>query len=65
MQQLLPMLDASDLPILRQLLQDDEKPAWEDASLRDLAVQALQRIDNPESRALLATLRPVEPQAGA
>ena len=53
MQQLAPRMNESDLPILQQLLIDDALPSWENESLRDLAIQTLQRIDTPECRELL------------
>ncbi|MCY3833488.1 MAG: HEAT repeat domain-containing protein [Chloroflexi bacterium] len=54
LQQLSPEMNESDLPILKQLLDDYEKPAWEKESLHELAVATLRRIDSPECRALLA-----------
>jgi len=54
LRQLSPQMKASDLPILRQLLDDHDKPAWENESLHELAVATLQRIDSRECRALLA-----------
>ena len=56
MEQLSPTMSETDLPILRQLLQDDERPSWEGASLRDMAIEALRRIDSVDSRAALASL---------
>ncbi len=53
MERLAPEMTESDLPILRQLLQDDERPSWEGASPRDLALQVLRRINSDGSRALL------------
>ncbi len=53
MRQLGPAMDESDLPILRKLLEDDEAPAYETATLRELAVDALRRIDSAASRSLL------------
>ena len=53
MQQLAPQMNESDLPILQQLLIDDALPSWESESLRDLAIQTLQRIDTAECRELL------------
>ena len=50
---LTPHLDESDLPMLRQMLDDSRKPPGEDQSLHDLAVSALRAIDSPTSRALL------------
>ncbi len=65
MQQLAPEMDESDIPILRQLLKDDETPSWEGASLRDMAIQVLQRIDSAACRTLLDSLGATENQAGA
>ena len=53
MKKLSPQMNESDLPLLQQLLIEDEAPEWESESLRDLAIQTLQRIDSAESRALL------------
>ena len=53
MKQLAPDMDETDLPLLQQLLHDDAKPSWEEESLRDLAIQALRRIDSDACRALL------------
>ncbi len=50
---LAPQMDERDLPILRQLLGDDAKPALEELSPRDLAVLTLQRINSAECRELL------------
>lgn len=55
LQQLGPQMTDSDLPILRQMLNDQSKPEGEDDSLRDLAVRALKSIDTTASRALLDT----------
>ena len=65
MERLSPEMDESDLPILRQLLTDDEHPSWEGASLRDLALQVLGRINSAESRALLDALGAAEKRSGA
>ena len=65
MERLSPALNESDLPILRQLLLDDEQPAWEGVSLRDMAIQVLNRIDNDDSRALLNSLVAAEKRTGA
>ena len=65
MQQLAPQMDETDLPILRQLLNDDDKPSWEDASLRDLAIMTLQRIDSNECRALLDSFSVAEKRNSA
>ncbi len=53
MKRLAPQMNESDLPILQELLIEDETPSWESVSLRDLAIETLQRIDSAESRALL------------
>ena len=53
MRKLAPQMNESDLPILQELLIEDETPTWESVSLRDLAIETLQRIDSAESRALL------------
>ncbi len=65
MGQLSHEMDASDLPILRKLLEDDEAPSYETESLRDLAIQTLKRIDNPDCRTLLDALHATEERAGA
>ena len=65
MERLSPELDESDIPILRQLLLDDERPSWDGVSLRDMAIQVLERIDSDDSRALLASLRAAENRSGA
>ena len=65
MQQLAPQMDQTDLPILRQLLNDDDKPSWEDESLRDLAIMTLQRIDSDECRALLDSFSVAEKRNSA
>lgn len=54
LRQLSPQMNESDLPILKQLLDDFEKPAWEDESLHELAAATLRRIDSHECRALLS-----------
>lgn len=56
MERLSPEMTESDLPILRQLLLDDEQPSWEGASLREMAVQVLRRINSESSRAALDSL---------
>lgn len=56
LEQLAPAMTESDLPILRQLLRDDEQPSWEGASLRDMTITILRRIDSDASRALLDSL---------
>ena len=65
LKQLAPEMDDSDIPILRQLLEDHEKPSWEGESLRELAIQVLQRIDSAQCRALLDSLGAAENRAGA
>ncbi len=65
MERLSPALDESDLPILRQLLRDDEQPSWEGASMRDMAIQVLNRINSDSSRALLDSLGAAEKRTGA
>jgi hypothetical protein len=65
MERLSPDMNESDLPILRQLLLDDEQPSWEGASLRDMAVRVLQRINSDDSRALLGSLGAAENRTGA
>lgn len=64
MRQLSPEMDESDLPILRKLLEDDEAPAYESESLRDLSIQTLRRIDSAKCRALLDSLPAIEDRAG-
>ena len=53
LQQLTSHMNETDLPILKQLLDDHDKPSWENESMHDLAILALQRIGTNESRALL------------
>lgn len=65
MERLASEMTDSDLPILRQLLADDEQPSWEGASLRDMAIQALDRINSDDSRALLDSLGEAEKRTGA
>ena len=65
MEQLAPEMSESDLPILRQLLQDDERPSWEGASLRDMAIAVLRRLDSDLSRAALDSLAAVENRTSA
>ena len=65
MERLSPEMTESDLPILRQLLLDDEQPSWEGDSLRDMAAEALRRINSDGSRALLDTLGAAEKRTGA
>ncbi len=54
MRLLAPQMDESDLPILRKLLDEDRAPAYDNQSLRDLALETLERIGSQECRALLA-----------
>lgn len=63
MKALAPLMDESDIPLLRQMLEDDAKPSWEDESVRDLAVAALLRINTPESNAALDTVQRLEDRA--
>ncbi len=65
MERLAPDMNESDLPILRQLLQDDEQPSWAGASLREMAIQVLQRINSADSRALLDSQGATENRTGA
>ncbi len=65
MERLSPDLNESDLPILRQLLMDDEQPSWEGDSVRDMALQVLRRINSEESRALLDSLGAAENRTSA
>ncbi|MCY3864467.1 MAG: HEAT repeat domain-containing protein [Chloroflexi bacterium] len=53
LQHLTSQMSETDLPILQQLLNDHDKPAWENETIHDLAILALQRIGTDESRALL------------
>ena len=62
MQALAPQLSAVDVPLLTSLLADDDKPSWEDESIRDLAVAALRRINTQDSLAALEALRQPEDQ---
>ena len=55
-----PLFDARDVPTLARLLSDDEKPAWEEQSIRDFAILALRRIDTPESKAAIEQGRQLE-----
>ena len=64
MRQLCACMDESDLPVLVKLLEDDAAPSYEAASLRDLALETLERIDSPACRALLAG-QAVTERAGA
>lgn len=53
LQQLAAQMDETDLPVLKQLLNDHDKPSGENESIHDLAILALQRIGTDESGALL------------
>lgn len=64
MQQLAPRMNETDLPILKQLLQDHDKPPWENETLHDLALMTLGRIDSDEARTLLDTVALAEKRAG-
>lgn len=64
MQQLAPSMNETDIPILKQLLKDHEKPSWENETVHDLARMALQRIDSDEARALLDTVALADKRAG-
>ncbi len=50
---LVPIFDEADIPTLRSMLSDDGKPAWEEQSIREFAIEALRRIDTAESRAAI------------
>ncbi len=52
-QTLAPVFAEADIPTLTRLLKDDGKPAWEERTIRDFAIDALRRIDSPESRAAI------------
>ena len=65
MRRLSPEMNESDLPILQELLIEDETPSWESVSLRDLAIETLRRIDSAESRALLQYGAALEGRNGA
>ena len=62
MKALAPLMDEADVPLLKRMLDDDEKPTWEDESVRDLAAAALLRINTPESLAALDTVGRLEDQ---
>ncbi len=53
MRHLAPQMSETDLAILRQLLDDHAKPAWEEESIHDLAVMTLRRIGTSEAMAIL------------
>ena len=65
MQQLAPQMNETDLPILKQLLDDHDKPSWEDETMHDLAIMTLRRIGTEGARELLASRALVEKQTGA
>lgn len=56
MKALAPLMEADDIPLLARMARDRGKPLWEEKSIRDFAVLALQRINTPESQALLETI---------
>ena len=56
MRQLASQMNETDLPILKQLLNDYDKPSWEDESIHDLAAMTLRRIGVDGSRALLESI---------
>lgn len=60
MKALAPRMDASDIPVLARMTADRGKPLWEEKSIRDFAILALQRIDTAESKALLEHIRKAE-----
>ena len=60
MKTLAPIMDASDIPLLARMAADRGKPLWEEESIQDFAILALQRINTPESRALLEHIRKAE-----
>ncbi len=53
LQQLSAQMNETDLPILKQLLNDHDKPSGENESIHDLAILALQHLGTDESSALL------------
>ena len=63
MKALAPLMDESDIPLLQKMLDDKEKPTWEDESVHDLAMAALLRINTPEGNAALETVQRLEDQA--
>lgn len=65
MDRLAPQMSETDLPILKQLLNDHSKPSWENESLHDLAIMTLRRIGSGESLALLDSFAHVEKRARA
>ena len=60
MKTLAPTMDASDIPVLARMAADRGKPLWEEKSIQDFAILALQRINTPESGALLENIRKAE-----
>lgn len=60
MKALAPLMDASDIPVLARMTGDKGKPLWEEKSIRDFAILALQRINTPESKTLLEHIRKAE-----
>ena len=60
MKALAPIMDASDIPVLARMTADKGKPLWEEKSIQDFAILALQRINTPESKALLEHIRKAE-----
>ena len=65
LRQLAPELNETDLPILKQLLKDDDKPSGEDETVADLARMTLRRIGTVECEALLDRSELAEGQTGA
>ena len=65
MEHLAPQMSETDLPILKQLLNDHDKPSWEDDSLHDLAIATLRRIGSDECLALLDSLTHEANRTGA
>ncbi len=60
MKALAPVMDASDMPILARMAADKGRPLWEEKSIKDFAILALQRINTPESQALLEAISEAE-----
>lgn len=60
MKALAPLMDASDIPVLARMTADRGKPLWEEKSIQDFAILALQRINTPESKVLLEHIREAE-----
>ena len=65
LRQLAPQMNETDLPILRLLLEDHDKPPGEDESIHELARMTLRRIGTEESRALIASVALAESRADA